>query len=86
MFGNSDFIFGVPDTDPVLPQGWEVVAAPDEFLKARNPEGELFLLNADLTLAFPYRQCPPEGIEGSRLRPGDWYMDERYPVSLTQSQ
>lgn len=67
------YYFGLAEI-PELPWGWVKQAYPDEFLRVKSPSGELYYATSEGLV--PIKVCPPEGIRGSLLQPGQEYSAE----------
>jgi hypothetical protein len=69
--------FGAVEASSV-PQGWQILPTHDDFAQIQDPSGHVYFIARDVLYALRY--CPPEGIPGSELTPGQRFLDDRVEI------
>jgi len=80
--GSLGVVWGVPASLKPLPDGWEYISDPENFLRAKSPDGRLWLVVAQGVVRI--RIATTEDERRSRLlRAGHEYIDETEKLTFT---
>lgn len=71
-FGKITFGGCIPKS---VPEGWDVISTPDDWLQIKSPENKTYLIGENILI--PYQQYDGFSIENTALKKGEWFADDR---------
>lgn len=81
LIPKSGFLFGIVESKPTLPEGFEFVEAADSFLMATGPDGREWFVQ-EKRLVRCGRGGDDKDNSGGKLKQGAKYCDDREMIDL----
>lgn len=89
IIGKSELRFGITEDKPDLPEGWEYIEAPDDWLQVRDDLGNIYFIEVtDESLSFSPKATATwfdQMRTFGKLKAGTVFMDTRRKITIARS-